>query len=493
MVNTTNALRADLVRHCLGLDLSFHKAHTAGEMIERLDGDVSLLSGFFSQLVIDLVSNALLVAGVLVLVFREDWRAGLALTLFALAALLTLIRLRALAVPFVRAVRQKVAEFYGFLGEQLAGTEDIRSSGAVGHVMRRFHALLRTWIRADLKASLTGYSMWIVSITLFTAGTVLSFGLGAYLWRRGLITLGTVYLLFNYTELLRRPIEQIRTQLQELQRATAGISRIQELLATRSQLQDGPGAELPAGALSVAFDRVAFAYEDGEPVLYDISFQLAPGQVLGLLGRSGSGKTTMARLLMRLYDPTAGHIRVGGVAVRTPTQSHLRQRIGLVTQNVELLEATVRDNLTFFDDSIGDDRITAVLGDVGLGPWLNRLPHGLDTLLEPGGGGLSAGEAQLLAFARLFLADPGLVVLDEASSRLDPATEALLERAISRLLEGRTAIIIAHRLATVQRADRILIIDSGQILEEGERAALAEDPASRFHHLLQTGLEEWLS
>lgn len=489
----TNALRLDVAAHCLRLDLSFHKAHTPGELIERIDGDVSALSNFFSQLVLHLLNNLLLLLGVLVLLFGVDWRVGLAVSAFALTALAILIRIRSIAVPYWAAVRQRNAEFFGFLGEHLAGTEDTRSNGATGYVMHRFYELLRGWLPVQRRAGLAGYSMWITTLGLFSVGTAVAFAIGGYLWSMGIITLGTVYLIFYYTEMLTRPIEQIRTQLQELQKAGASITRVRELLHTPSRIDVGGEARLPGGALEVAFEGVTFSYEAGEMVLDDLSFHLAPGTVLGLLGRTGSGKTTLARLLLRFYDPTAGQIRLGGVPVRGAALSDLRRHVGLVTQDVQLFQATVRDNLSFFNPAIADARILAVIDDLGLTRWYQSLPRGLDSELEAGGGGLSAGEAQLLAFVRIFLADPGLVILDEASSRLDPATEALIERAVSKLLQGRTAIIIAHRLATVGRADQIMILDGGRVLEHGDRHALATDRATRFHQLLRTGLEEVLA
>jgi ATP-binding cassette subfamily B protein/ATP-binding cassette subfamily C protein len=203
----------------------------------------------------------------------------------------------------------------------------------------------------------------------------------------------------------------------------------------------------------------------------------------------------MTRLLYRLYDPTSGAICLGASAainIRQTPLDELRGRIGLVTQEVQLFRATVRDNLTFFNPTIPDTRILAVIDDLGLHEWFGRLPNGLDTELQTEGSSLSAGEAQLLAFTRVFLQDPGLVILDEASSRLDPATERLIERAVDRLLQNRTGIIIAHRLATVQRADDILILDRGCIQEYGPRTRLVEDPNSRFAQLLQTGMEEVL-
>jgi ATP-binding cassette subfamily B protein len=214
--------------------------------------------------------------------------------------------------------------------------------------------------------------------------------------------------------------------------------------------------------------------------------------VLGLLGRTGSGKTTLTRLLFRLYDPTSGVIRLNGRSLHDIPLAQLRRQVSIVTQDVQLFEASVRDNLTFFNEAIGDEQILDVLDELGLQGWLAALPAGLDTVLQ-GNRGLSAGEAQLLAFARTFLQQPGLVILDEPSSRLDPATEQLLERAVDKLLAGRTGIIIAHRLATVQRADMILVLDNGRPLEFGPREQLAADPDSHFYRLLQVGLTEVLA
>ncbi|HSQ19459.1 MAG TPA: ATP-binding cassette domain-containing protein, partial [Blastocatellia bacterium] len=219
---------------------------------------------------------------------------------------------------------------------------------------------------------------------------------------------------------------------------------------------------------------------------------LKPGSVLGLLGRTGSGKTTLARLIFRLYDPKNGCIEINGVDLRELQLEMLRCNIAIVTQDVQLFRASIRDNLTFFDRSVPDEKILATLEELELGAWYQNLPKGLDTGLDTGSRSLSAGEAQLLAFARVFLRNPGLVILDEASSRLDPVTEQRLERAIDKLLQNRTAIIIAHRLGTVQRADEIMILEDGSVTEYGDRKQLAADTNSRFSQLLQTGLEEVL-
>lgn len=488
----TNLLRSDVTAHCLGLDMSFHKAHTSGEMIERVDGDVNKLSMFFAQFVMGIVVNVLLLMGVLILLFREDYRVGLALSAFAIIAVAVLTLLRDIAVPHWTLDRQQSGLFFGFLTEHLAGTEDIRANGAASYVMNRFYLRLREWLPARMKAYIAGTTMWSASTLTFTLGNAIAFGFGAYLWRSQAITIGTVYLIVHYTELLRRPIDQIRTQLQELQRASAGITRINELLNTNSKVQDGHGTELDPGPLAIEFANVTFNYDNDETVLNDINFRLEPGKVLGLLGRTGSGKTTLARLLLRLYDPTSGVIRIGNSSLRDTKLIHLRQKVTLVTQDVQLFQATVRENLTFFNDEIPDERILEILHDLGLDNWLKALPQGLETMLSSGSAGLSAGEAQLLALARCFLTDPSVVILDEASSRLDPATEQLIERAITKLLHNRTGVIIAHRLDTVERADDILILENGKIIEHGARLELSANSASRFSTLLTTGLKELL-
>lgn len=488
----TNALRADLALHCLSLDLGFHKARTPGELIERIDGDVTALAGFFSRFAVNVLGNLVLLAGVLVVVALEDWRAGIALTTFALfAAALLLGPLRTIAVGRWRQVREVSAQLYGFIAERLGGTEDIRSAGAETHVLNGLALHHRAWLASRRGAMVGTAAIWSATILAFAVGNATAFAVGGYLWSIGAISFGTVYLLFYYTELLRRPIESLRRELEDMQRAVASLGRVDELLRTGSALPPGRRA-IPPGALAVELDAVSFGYET-DLVLQDVSLRLAPGRVLGVLGRTGSGKTTLARLLLRFYDPTSGAVRLGGVDLREAALDAVRSQATLVSQDVQLFRASIRDNLTLFDDTIDDARLVAVVQRIGLDRWLDaRSPT--DALgTEMTAGGLSAGEAQLLAFARVFLRDPGLVILDEASSRLDPATERQIERAIDGLLADRTAIVIAHRLATVERCDEILILEEGRVVEQGARIALAADPSSRFAALLRTGLEPVLA
>ena len=489
----TNRLRSDLAAHCLRLDMSFHHQRTPGEMIERVDSDVTQIANFFSQFVIIVIAHVLLLAGVVTMIFRENALVGVVMGIYALFTLWALNRVRSFAIPAWGSAREASASFYGFLEEQLSGTEDTRSSGAVPWTLRNFARLMNFRLKSEQKAGMMNAGIFGVVAFCAVLGTGISLVAGYLLYSQGVITLGTVFLFVSYTHILVRPMRELTMQVQELQKAGAGIGRVNELLAIQTKIEDGAGVPVPLGPLNVEFDNVIFSYNDEEVVLQNVDFRLAPGKVLGLLGRTGSGKTTISRLLFRLYDPVYGSIRLGGTDLRDASLHQLRQRIGIVTQDVQLFRASVRDNLTFFDDSIPDERILEAIHDLGLGPWLAQLPEGLDTRIDSGGRGLSAGEAQLLAFTRVFLKDPGLVILDEASSRLDPVTEHRIERAIDKLLHQRSGIIVAHRLATVQRTDEIMVIDGGKIVEHDSRARLAADPDSRFAQLLRTGLEEALA
>ena len=491
--NATNQLRVDLALHCLRLDMPFHKTHTPGEMIERIDGDVSSMSNFFSTFVIKVLGNILLMFGVLVVLFLEDWRIGLTLGVFVALMLFSMLRMNGFAVAPMRDEREASAGLFGFIEERLSGLNDIRANGAGGYVMQGLYRAMRTLFTTGRRAWRADGTLWSTFVGLFTLGHILAVAVSAWLFLSGSISFGTVFLVFFYAGMLDRPMGELTEQLKDLQKAGAGLVRVQELLAIPVDIVDGQGSGFPRGALAVSFDDVSFGYGDEEMVMHALSMDLKPGTVLGLLGRTGSGKTTLARLLLRLYDPLEGAISLGGVDIRHARLRELRHAVGFVTQDVQLFNATLRENLTMFDSAIPDAKIMQVVRELGLTEWYAALPDGLDTVLGPGGGSLSAGEAQLLAFARIFLRDPGLVVLDEASSRLDPATERLIEQAVDRLLRGRSGIIIAHRLATVQRADEIMVLEDGRVLEHGPRLELANNPRSRFSQLLRTGLEEVLA
>jgi ABC-type multidrug transport system fused ATPase/permease subunit len=496
----TNLLRADLALHCLKLDMTFHKRYKPGELVERVDGDVNQLANFFSQLIIRLGGSLLLVMGVLVLLWWQDWRIGASIAAAALIGMVVLNWLNRHTVPRWQIVREADAKLFGYLEEWLGGTQAIRTNRAEGFVMRRLYESLRARWQSVMAAMQLQVLVADLPLGVFALAYSSAYILSSGMFRDGLVTIGEVYLIFYYLSVMEDPLWEISRQIEDLQRAAASINRITELRQIRPALDEGPGVEFPPGPIAVTFDDVSFYYADDveSQVLRNINFTIRPGRTLGLLGRTGSGKSTLSKLLFRFYDPTGGAIYLGdGDAhqfdIRLAQKAVLRHRIGMVTQEVQLFRASVRQNVTLFDDTIEDEQVLQAIEDVGMGPWLSGLPDGLETTLEAGGGGLSAGEAQLLAFARVFLTDPGLVILDEASARLDPATELLLESAVDRLLSNRTGIVVAHRLGTIQRADDIMILDGGRIAEQGARLDLAGREDSLFYQLMQTGLQETMA
>lgn len=480
----TNRLREDLARHLLDLDMGFHTNTTPGEMIERIDGDVSAVANFLSRFVVRLLGAATLLFGVLIVAWWQSPWIGIGYTAFVGVVISVIYGTRNMAVAAAEEERETSALLYGFIEERLAAIDDIRANGAGVFTMRRFVGVMRDYFFRTTRAWMQRTRFRIASNLTFWTGISLSLALGVWLVTSGSATVGTAYLLYQYALLIQSPIEQVTQQFSELQKAAGGIVRIDQYRSLTSALSDEGTETLPDGPLSVAFEGVEFSYEDHR-ILHRLTFELPAGTVLGLLGRTGGGKTTTTRLISRLYDPDAGTVRVAGKDLRAIDRASLRARVGVVTQDVQLFRASVRDNLTFFDHAATDEELLAKLDAVGLGSWVRSI--GLDTELGAGGGGLSAGESQLLAFARVFLQDPGVVILDEPASRLDPATEQLVAAATHRLFEGRTVIIIAHRLETVRLADQIMVIDAGRIAEHGARDVLAETPGTRYARLLAAG------
>ncbi|MGX6601629.1 ABC transporter ATP-binding protein [Micromonosporaceae bacterium Da 78-11] len=479
----TNRLRERVAEHALHLGMDFHGRHTPGEMIERVDGDVVAVADFAVAFLLDVVVSVLLLLGVLVGVFVVDVRIGGVLATYCLVVFLAMVYGQRLTLAAGIRARAAEAALYGRIEESLAGAEDIRANGAGAHVVGDFHRSSAAWYRAEYGAARIGTAVLSASSVAFAGGTAVVLAVAVWLVDSGALTVGTTVLLFQYTLLVRAPFEQLIEQMRQYQGALSGVARLADLL-DEPRTPAPPARPLPmpsAGALPVHLDRVTLRYDAlGAPALSDVELTLAPGESLGVVGRTGSGKTTLARLVLRLHDPTAGAVRIGGLDLREADPTGLRARVGMVTQDVQLFAADIRDNLTLFRSTAEDERLLEVLREVGLGAWFAEQPDGLDTMLT----GLSAGEAQLLAFARVLLTDPGVVVLDEPSSRLDLATERQVQRCVDRLLHGRTGIVIAHRLSSLARMDKIAVLDGGRVVEYGARTDLVADPDSRYRRML---------
>ncbi|HUF98574.1 MAG TPA: ABC transporter ATP-binding protein [Ilumatobacter sp.] len=484
--DTTNELRLRITRHVLGLDHEFHRTHTPGELISRVDGDVTSVSDFLGKVVPKALGAFLLVSGIIVVLSVIQWQVGLGMFVFFAVAIGLVLLTRQRAVHEAADEMSANARLYGGLEERINASEDLRSNGAGAHAMWRFVEDSGGVIASATRRERAFMGVWWTVQGSIVIGTVLAISVSALLVSRGLMTLGTAFLLFQYVLLIGQPLEEFVHELETVQKASGAMVRVIDLLEVEPTVLDEGDVSPGPGAMSVECRDVQFDYGDDQPVLANVSITLGAGRSVGIVGRTGSGKTTFSRLVLRLVETTSGTVLLGGVPIADIPVRELRRRVALVPQEVELFGGSVRDNVTLFDNEPSDEGVESALRAVGLDALVEA---GVDRDLGAGGGGLSAGEAQLLAMARVWLRDPDLVVLDEATARVDPETEGRLEAAVHRLMHGRTTLIIAHRLSTLREVDDILVFDHGEVAEFGPRDELAADPGSRYHRLLLLALE----
>ena len=487
---TTNQIRLRLARHVLGLDHEFHRQHTPGELIQRVDGDVTSVSDFLGRVVPRAVGATLMIVGMIIVLTAVDWRLAAGTAVYTLISIAAVVRGRHRAVGESSDEMGSYARLYGGIEERLTAAEDLRANGAGQHAMWRFVEESADAMASSVRRESAFLRMWWAVQGAVAGGSVVALVSSAVLVQRGVITVGTAFLMFQYVLLLSRPLEDVVDQLETVQKANGAMVRVIDLLAVQPTIVDRPsieGAPTPRdGALSIEFQGVSFDYGDNETVLRNIDLSIAAGRSVGVVGRTGSGKTTLSRLLLRLVEATEGTLQLGGVPIVDIPLRHLRDRVALIPQEVELFSGTVRDNVAMFDPAPTDDQVVAALRQAGLQTLVDG---GIHRPLGAGGAGLSAGEAQLLALARVWLRDPDLVVLDEATARVDPQTEQKIEQAVAQLMAGRTTVIIAHRLSTLRHVDEIVVLDRGRIVEHGDRSLLAADGDSRFHRLLELALD----
>jgi ATP-binding cassette subfamily B protein len=483
---TTNSLRMRMTRHVIGLDHEFHRRHTPGELIQRVDGDVTSVSDFLGRVVPKAVGAVLLITGMVGVLAVLDWRLALGMVVYLGMAMFVVARTRHRAVGEASDEMGSYAQLYGGIEERLTAAEDLRANGAATHAAWRFVEDSSGALHSSVRREDAFLRMWWAVQGSVAAGSVLTLVVSAGLVAGDVISIGTAFLLFQYVLLVGRPLEDVVQQLETVQKANGAMVRVLDLLAVEASIVDEGTTSPPPGPLGVEFDGVTFEYGDGRPVLHDVDLVIGAGRSVGIVGRTGSGKTTASRLVLRLIEATSGTVRLGGVPVADIPMVELRRRVASIPQEVELFSGSVRDNVTLFDPDPSDESVAAALRRVGLDALVDG---GIHRQLGAGGAGVSAGEAQLLALARVWLREPDVVVLDEATARVDPATEARLEAAVTEMMAGRTTLIIAHRLSTLGRVDDVVVFDHGRVVEHGERTELATRHGSRYQHLLELALE----
>lgn len=466
-------LRDRLFAHLQTLDLGYFHRTPAGRIITRLTSDVDAVNELFSSGLVDILADTLLLAGIVVVLFSLSPR--LALVSFAVLPLLVLLAIwfRQHARAVYLEVRTRLAAVNTHMQEHLAGISVVQVLRAQGASARRLSQLDAEHRDANSRG-IFYYAVFYPTVELLTAlgiGGIIYFGAG---WsQKGVVSYGVLVAFLQYVQRFYRPIGDLAENYNVLQASFAASVRLRELLATKPELLDPPHPKTPPQEGTLEFRHVTFAYgSDEPPALREVSFALEAGERVAVVGHTGAGKSTLVNLLLRFYDPQQGAVLVDGVDVRQWRRTELRRRFAVVLQDVDCFAGTIRDNVSLGRPGISDERILWALEQVQAWELVDRLPLGLDTVLGERGSGLSVGEKQLVAFARALVGDPEFVILDEATASVDPLTEARIQKALERLLSGRTAMVIAHRLATTQLCPRVLVFHRGRLVEEGSHSQL---------------------
>ncbi len=462
-------LRVKVYEHLVGLDLDFFGKSKAGVLVSRLTSDVEALTTFSNEGAINVITSTLTVVGVGVGLFLVD--TTMALVVLAVMPLLIAasIVFRIFADRAYRRVREQIGLVLGSLQEGISGVRVVQAYNQERSQLHRFHRVNDRYYRANLDAA-KAISIYFPTVDfLRTASVGLVLFVGGARVLDGAMSFGSLVAFILYLAWFFEPIIQLSNVYNLLQGALAALSKIFGILDTSPLVQESPDAVAFHRDVEgrIRFEDVTFGYDPGIPIIEHLDLEIQPGERLAVVGETGAGKSTIAKLGARFYDPQAGRITIDGIDLRDLRTDELRRAVAMVPQEGFLFTGTVRENIAYARPEMTDDEIWSVAGVLGIETWLRSLPERLDTEVRERGMRLSSGERQLVSLARAMAADPAVIVLDEATSNLDPETEATVEEALGHLLEGRTAIVIAHRLQTAQRADRILVVSDGRIAEQG--------------------------
>ena len=493
----TARIRDDLFAHAMALSLRFHDRTPVGKLLTRLTSDVDALAEVFGSGAVGVLADLVTLVVIAATMIAIEWRLGLLLLISQIPVTLGILWLQRRYRKANYRVREELSQLNADLQENLQGLEVVqmfrrerRNSARFATTTAAYRSAVNGTILFD--SAISAFIEWVA---LVAVAVVLA--LGGSMVSRGVMGLGTLTTFILYSQRLFDPLRQLAERFTQIQGGLTAVERIGELLEEPIEISDHPSTtavttrskRAAAEAAEVIFEDVSFAYRSDEPILENLSMRIASGEHVALVGPTGSGKTTVIRLLCRLYEPQRGRILLDGVDIRELPLAQLRQRLGVVLQDTFLFSGTVADNLRL-DAPISREQLERTCQELGLSPLLARLPDGLASELRERGANLSSGERQLLAVARVAMRNPAVLVMDEATAFMDPATEATLQRDLETLLSGRTAIVIAHRLATVEAADRILVLQKGRLVEQGNHRELraAGGLYARLAELQEKGL-----
>ena len=479
----TARIRNDLFAHAMALSLRFHDRTPVGKLLTRLTSDVDALAEVFGSGAVGVLADLVTLLVIAVTMISIEWRLGLLLLVSQVPVVFGILWLQGRYRKANYRVREELSQLNADLQENLQGLEVVQMFRREATNSARFAQVTDAY-----REAVTGTILYESSISALIEWVALSaiavvLALGGWMVLGSAMGLGTLTTFILYSQRLFDPLRQLAERFTQIQGGLTAVERIGELLEQPIEIADLPASDRTAAAIrsgserasagEVIFEQVSFSYRPDDPILSDLSFRIAPGEHVALVGPTGSGKTTVIRLLCRLYEPQQGRILLDGIDIRQLPIPTLRQRLGVVLQDTFLFSGNVADNLRL-DAPISSDQLQGLCAELGLDPLLRRLPDGLATELRERGGNLSSGERQLLSVARVAIRDPSVLVMDEATAFMDPSTEATLQRDLDKLLHGRTAIVIAHRLATVEASDRILVLRKGHLIEQGTHSQLRQ-------------------